>query len=236
MVSKISAAWRSRGRSVRIRSSPISSISRPAMATLVWLRLTTVIDNQRLAVSCAADQPRLPFNEAMVCGLLYAAQGRGSGLGGGGVLLALLEQLEKGVVGEVLARLEGGGALACKLRDSGLPAAAIAEEVERLKDKVRIFAVIDTLEYLRSWKKVSLERFLPAWKVAEPNWMVMGTTLIFRRLAVSRSKSAAESVMMRVAIDSYLLLDGFKNIRRLAEQGEERPNPLLAHPLRQNSS
>ena len=39
--------------------------------------------------------------------------------------------------------------LACKLRDSGLPAAAIAEEVERLKDKVRIFAVIDTLEYLR---------------------------------------------------------------------------------------
>ena len=39
-----------------------------------WLRLTTVIDNQRLAVSCAADQPRLPFNEAVVCGLLYAAQ------------------------------------------------------------------------------------------------------------------------------------------------------------------
>ncbi len=39
--------------------------------------------------------------------------------------------------------------LACKLRDSGLPAASIAEEVDRLKDKVRIFAVIDTLEYLR---------------------------------------------------------------------------------------
>ena len=38
---------------------------------------------------------------------------------------------------------------ACKLRRSGLPAAGIASEVERLKDRVRIFAVIDTLEYLR---------------------------------------------------------------------------------------
>lgn len=44
---------------------------------------------------------------------------------------------------------------ACKLRDSGLPAAAIAGEVERLKDKVRIFAVIDTLEYLRRGGRLS---------------------------------------------------------------------------------
>lgn len=45
--------------------------------------------------------------------------------------------------------------LACKLRDSGLPAASIAEEVDRLKDKVRIFAVIDTLEYLRRGGRLS---------------------------------------------------------------------------------
>lgn len=38
---------------------------------------------------------------------------------------------------------------ACKLRDSGLPAAGIAQEVERLKGRVRVFAAIDTLEYLR---------------------------------------------------------------------------------------
>lgn len=44
---------------------------------------------------------------------------------------------------------------ACKLRDSGLPAAAIAAEVEKLKDKVRIFAVIDTLEYLRRGGRLS---------------------------------------------------------------------------------
>ena len=31
-----------------------------------WLRLTTVIDNQRLAVSCAADQPRLPLDRKSV--------------------------------------------------------------------------------------------------------------------------------------------------------------------------
>ena len=45
--------------------------------------------------------------------------------------------------------------LACKLRRSGLPAADIAAEVERLKDKVRIFAVIDTLEYLRRGGRLS---------------------------------------------------------------------------------
>lgn len=44
---------------------------------------------------------------------------------------------------------------ACKLRDSGLPAAAIADEVEKMKDKVRIFAVIDTLEYLRRGGRLS---------------------------------------------------------------------------------
>lgn len=44
---------------------------------------------------------------------------------------------------------------ACKLRDSGLPAAGIAEEVERLKDKVRVFAVVDTLEYLRRGGRLS---------------------------------------------------------------------------------
>lgn len=38
---------------------------------------------------------------------------------------------------------------ACKLRRSGLPAPGIAAEVEKMKDNVRIFAVIDTLEYLR---------------------------------------------------------------------------------------
>ena len=44
---------------------------------------------------------------------------------------------------------------ACKLRDSGLTASAIAAEVERLKDKVRIFAVMDTLEYLRRGGRLS---------------------------------------------------------------------------------
>ena len=44
---------------------------------------------------------------------------------------------------------------ACKLRDSGLPAADIAREVDALKDRVRIFAVIDTLEYLRRGGRLS---------------------------------------------------------------------------------
>ena len=44
---------------------------------------------------------------------------------------------------------------ACKLRDSGLTGASIAAEVEKLKEKVRIFAVIDTLEYLRRGGRLS---------------------------------------------------------------------------------
>ena len=44
---------------------------------------------------------------------------------------------------------------ACKLRDSGLSAAGIAQELERLKDRVRIFAVMDTLEYLRRGGRLS---------------------------------------------------------------------------------
>ena len=44
---------------------------------------------------------------------------------------------------------------ACKLRDSGLPAADIAGELERLKDRIRIFAVMDTREYLRRGGRLS---------------------------------------------------------------------------------
>ena len=44
---------------------------------------------------------------------------------------------------------------ACKLRQSGLPAASIASEVERLKDRVRMFAVIDALECRRRGGRVS---------------------------------------------------------------------------------
>lgn len=40
-----------------------------------WLRLTNVIDNQRLA--SARGTAELPFNEAMVCGLLAQAQEAG---------------------------------------------------------------------------------------------------------------------------------------------------------------
>lgn len=44
---------------------------------------------------------------------------------------------------------------ACKLRDSGLSAAGIAQAVEDLVDRIRIFAVVDTLEYLRKGGRLS---------------------------------------------------------------------------------
>jgi DegV family protein with EDD domain len=44
---------------------------------------------------------------------------------------------------------------ACKLREQGLSAQEIAEQVETLKGRIRIFAVIDTLEYLRRGGRLS---------------------------------------------------------------------------------
>lgn len=44
---------------------------------------------------------------------------------------------------------------ACTLRDAGKDAAKIAAEVDALKERIRIFAVIDTLEYLRRGGRLS---------------------------------------------------------------------------------
>ena len=44
---------------------------------------------------------------------------------------------------------------ACKLRDSGLDAGSIADALNKLKDRIRIYAVVDTLEYLRKGGRLS---------------------------------------------------------------------------------
>lgn len=44
---------------------------------------------------------------------------------------------------------------ACQMRDAGATGAEIARELEQLQSRVRIFAVIDTLEYLRRGGRVS---------------------------------------------------------------------------------
>lgn len=44
---------------------------------------------------------------------------------------------------------------ACRLRQEGLSAGEIAEKLEELKGRIRIFAVIDTLEYLRRGGRLS---------------------------------------------------------------------------------
>ena len=57
--------------------TPPSQLDEELLAA--WLRLTSVIDNQRLAAAHTAPrgQPSLPFNEAVVCGLLDKAQAAG---------------------------------------------------------------------------------------------------------------------------------------------------------------
>lgn len=44
---------------------------------------------------------------------------------------------------------------ACKLRDCGLQAADISQAIEALKPRIHIFAVVDTLEYLRKGGRLS---------------------------------------------------------------------------------
>lgn len=44
---------------------------------------------------------------------------------------------------------------ACRLRDEGLSAKEIAQKLEEVKDRIRIFAVIDTLEFLRRGGRLS---------------------------------------------------------------------------------
>lgn len=77
----------------------------------VWLRLTTVIDNQRLAASYAAEQdrPSLPFNEAMVCGLLANAQAAGRSLTASG--LCRQTRILKSQMNAILRSLERKGAI-----------------------------------------------------------------------------------------------------------------------------
>lgn len=75
----------------------------------VWLRLTTVIDNQRLAAAHGTGQPRLPFNEAMVCGLLAAAQASGGSLTASG--LCRRTRILKSQMNAILRSLEAKGAI-----------------------------------------------------------------------------------------------------------------------------
>ena len=88
----------------------------------VWLRLTSVIDNQRLAAAHTSPSGKgpLPFNEAVVCGLLARAQGTGSVLTASDLcrhtrilksqMNAILRSLEdKGAVERLTRRQTGGG-------------------------------------------------------------------------------------------------------------------------------
>lgn len=71
---------------------------------------------------------------------------------------------------------------ACKLRDQGLSAQEISEKVEMLKGRIRIFAVIDTLEYLRRGGRLSslqaglgtVTKLKPVISVREGAVMVVG--------------------------------------------------------------
>lgn len=77
-----------------------------------WLRLTSVIDNQRLAAAHASPG-HLSFNEAMVCGLLAQAQAQGRRLTASG--LCRQTRILKSQMNAILRSLEHKGAISrCK--------------------------------------------------------------------------------------------------------------------------
>ena len=77
----------------------------------VWLHLTGVIDNQRLAAaqSDPAGEAPLPFNEAVVCGLLARAQEQGRCLTASG--LCRQTRILKSQMNAILRSLERKGAI-----------------------------------------------------------------------------------------------------------------------------
>lgn len=83
----------------------------------VWLRLTSVIDNQRLAAaqSVPGGGPPLPFNEAMVCGLLAKAQAQGRCLTASD--LCRQTRILKSQMNAILCSLERKGALSRRRSD-----------------------------------------------------------------------------------------------------------------------
>lgn len=83
----------------------------------VWLRLTSVIDNQRLAASQSAPEggDPLPFNEAMVCGLLARAQAQGRHLTASD--LCRQTRILKSQMNAILRSLEQKGALSRRRSD-----------------------------------------------------------------------------------------------------------------------
>lgn len=83
----------------------------------VWLRLTSVIDNQRLAAARSVPEggDPLPFNEAMVCGLLAQAQAQGRCLTASD--LCRQTRILKSQMNAILRSLEHKGALSRRRSD-----------------------------------------------------------------------------------------------------------------------
>lgn len=84
----------------------------------VWLRLTSVIDNQRLAASHAGGdgQTPLPFNEAVVCGLLAKAGNNGAVLTASD--LCRQTRILKSQMNAILRSLEDKGAISRRKSDT----------------------------------------------------------------------------------------------------------------------
>jgi len=120
---------------------------------------------------------------------------------------------------------------ACKLRDSGLPAPEIAEAVERIKDRVRIFAVIDTLEYLRRGGRLTglqaglgtMARLKPVIAVRDGKVVITGKAL-GTAAAVKQMIKHLAGHPIDDAYPSYFLYSDDKSreellLPRLSEQG-----------------
>ncbi|MDE7244921.1 MAG: DegV family protein [Oscillospiraceae bacterium] len=127
---------------------------------------------------------------------------------------------------------------ACKLRDSGLPAPEIAGAVERIKDQVRIFAVIDTLEYLRRGGRLTgLQASLGTVAKLKPVITVHGgkVSVVSKALGIGAAVKQMMKLMTEHPVDdaypSYFLYsdDESKDKLLLPKLKEQNMLPLRLH-------
>lgn len=113
---------------------------------------------------------------------------------------------------------------ACRLRDLRYSAAQITQELENLKPHIRIFAIVDTLEYLRRGGRLSnfqaglgtVTKLKPVLTVREGSVVVVGKSF---------GQTAAMKQMLKF-LDSHPISDNYPTIA-LTSDDPTRENALI---------
>lgn len=123
---------------------------------------------------------------------------------------------------------------ACALRDEGLSAKQIVSEIERFKGRVKLVAVLDTLEYLQRGGRLpkaaarigEAAKLKPVVVITEEGEVGLSTAVLGRKRALDAlvknvAKCPADPAFPAIPIYSYGTKSCEKMIERLADTGME---------------